>query len=354
MADEGRYSVAAITAFTRDALLACGVPASDAELAAKQMTEADATGFDAHGIVRLGGYINWIKSGRVKAKADIKVLQRSASTALVDGDDGIGHLVMTYATNLAIELARETGVGWVGARSSNHAGAAGIYPEMCVEQGMVGIYAAVSTLNHMAPWGGAEALMGTNPIAIGVPAGKEAPVILDIATSVSSFGNIRQHLARNEPLEEGWVVHSKTGQPILDPKKVGEGVLLPIGGHKGSGLALMIGLLAGVLNGAAFGRDVVDPSAPGNDPTNTGQFIIALDVSRFIPPDAFAAEMDRHLNDFRSSPTLPGFDKVRLPGEDRRKRRAERNAQGVALPAGLMKQLGDLAAGLKIKPLTER
>ncbi len=169
---------------------------------------------------------------------------------------------MTYATNLAIELARATGIGWVGVRNSSHAGAAGIYPEMCVQQGMVGIYAAVSTLNHMAPWGGAEALMGNNPIAIGIPAGKEAPVLLDIATSVSSFGNIRQHLARNEPLQEGWVVHSKTGEPITDPKKVGEGVLLPIGGHKGSGLALVIGLLAGVLNGAAFGREVVDPNAP--------------------------------------------------------------------------------------------
>ena len=162
-------------------------------------------------------------------------------------------------------MRARSGVGWVGARNSNHAGAAGIYPEMAVAQGMVGIYAAVSTMNHMAPWGGAEALMGTNPIAIAIPAGKEAPVILDIATSLSSFGNIRQHLARGEPLQEGWVVHSKTGQPITDPKKVDEGVLLPIGGHKGSGLALMIGLLAGVLNGAAFGREVVDPSGPGTD-----------------------------------------------------------------------------------------
>ncbi len=353
MADS-RYSVAAITAFTRDALLACGVPPTDAELAAKQMTEADVTGFDAHGIVRLGGYIGWIKSGRVNAKANIKVLQRSPSTALVDGDDGIGHLVMTYATNLAIELARATGIGWVGVRNSNHAGAAGIYPEMCVQQGMVGIYAAVSTLNHMAPWGGAEALMGTNPIAIGIPAGKEAPVLLDIATSVSSFGNIRQHLARNEPLQEGWVVHSKTGEPITDPKKVGEGVLLPIGGHKGSGLALMIGLLAGVLNGAAFGREVVDPNAPGNDPTNTGQLIIAVDVSRFISPEVFAAEMDRHLKDLASSPTLPGFDSIRLPGSDRRKRRADRSANGVQLPAALIKQLDALAANLKVQPLSER
>jgi L-2-hydroxycarboxylate dehydrogenase (NAD+) len=204
----------------------------------------------------------------------------------------------------------------------------------------------------MAPWGGAEALMGTNPIAIAIPAGKEAPVVLDIATSVSSFGNIRQHLARGEPLQEGWVVHSKTGQPITDPKKVDEGVLLPIGGHKGSGLALMIGLLAGVLNGAAFGRDVVD--AEGSDPTNTGQFVIALDVSRFIAPAVFAAEMDRQLNDLRSSPTLPGFDQIRLPGAERRKRRVDRSANGVQLPPGLVKQLDDLAAKLKIEPLAGR
>ena len=354
MAEVQRYPAAAIVAFTRDALLACGVPAGDAELAARQMIEADLTGFDAHGIVRLGNYVNWIKSGRVNPKASIKVLQRSGATALVDGDDGIGHLVMTYAMNLAIELARESGVGWVGARNSNHAGAAGIYPEMAVAQGMVGIYAAVSTLNHMAPWGGAEALMGTNPIAIAIPAGQEAPVILDIATSLSSFGNIRQHLARGEPLQEGWVVHSKTGQPITDPKKVDEGVLLPIGGHKGSGLALMIGLLAGVLNGAAFGREVVDPSGPGSTPTNTGQFVVALDVSRFIAPDVFAAEMDRHLKDLASSPKLPGFDSIRLPGSDRRKRRAERSANGVQLPPALIKQLDAMAASMKIVPLVAR
>ena len=137
---------------------------------------------------------------------------------------------------------------------------------MALAHGMVGIYAAVSTINHMAPWGGAEPLMGTNPIAFAVPAGKEAPVVFDIATSLSSFGNIRMRQVSGEPLEEGWVVHSKTGEPILDPNKVHEGVLLPIGGHKGSGLALMIGLLAGVLNGAAFGRDVIDSQQHGIGP----------------------------------------------------------------------------------------
>ena len=207
-------------AFTRDALAACGVPDGDAEIAARQMIEADLTGFDAHGIFRLTAYCKTLQNGRVKAKADIKVLRRSPATALVDGDDGIGHLVMTYCANLAVELARQSGIGWVGARNSNHAGAAGIYAAMPVAHGMVGIYAAVSTINNMAPWGGAEALLGTNPIAVGIPAGKEAPVLLDIATSVSSFGNIRRYAIAGTPMPEGWVVHSKTGEPITDPKKV--------------------------------------------------------------------------------------------------------------------------------------
>jgi LDH2 family malate/lactate/ureidoglycolate dehydrogenase len=302
----------------------------------------------------LSAYVGTLKSGRVNPKANIRPIQRSAATALVDGDDGIGHLVMTYCANLAVELARESGVGWVGARRSNHAGAAGIYAEIPVAHGMVGIYAAVSTINNMAPWGGAETLLGTNPIAIGIPAGKEAPVLLDIATSVSSFGNIRRYAIDNKPMPEGWVVHSQTGQPITDPKKVSEGVLLPIGGHKGSGLALAIGLLAGVLNGAAFGSDVVDFMGPGNNPTNTGQFVIALDIARFIAPEVFAAEMDRHLDELRSSKTLPGFDAIRIPGEERRRRRLDRMSDGVQLPPTLLKQLDDMAASLKIPPLGGR
>jgi LDH2 family malate/lactate/ureidoglycolate dehydrogenase len=349
-----RFPVAAMLAFTREALAASGVPAADAAIAAKAMIEADLTGFDAHGIFRLSAYCDTLKSGRVNPKANIRIVQRAPATALIDGDDGIGHLVMTYAANLAIELARASGIGWVGARRSNHAGAAGVYAEMPVAHNMVGIYAAVSTANHMAPWGGAEALMGTNPIAIGIPAGLEAPVVLDIATSVASFGTIRQHVITGKPMPEGWVVNSTTGEPVTDPKKVGEGVLLPIGGYKGSGLALIIGLLAGVLNSAAFGRDVVDFMKPGTDTTNTGQFMVALDVARFLPPETFAAAMDRHLNELRSSKRLPGVDAIRLPGEDRRRRRQDRTANGVDLPAGLVRQLDELAASLKIKPLGAR
>jgi LDH2 family malate/lactate/ureidoglycolate dehydrogenase len=343
-----------MVAFTRDALAAAGLPPEDAVIAAKAMIEADVTGFDTHGIFRLSSYIDTLRSGRVNPRANIKVIARSPATALVDGDNGIGHLVMTYAANLAVELARASGIGWVGARRSNHAGAAGTYAEIPLAHGMVGIYAAVSTANHMAPWGGAEALMGTNPIAVAIPAGREPPMVLDIATSVSSFGTIRKYALAGQPMPEGWVVNSKTGEPITDPKSVSDGVLLPIGGYKGSGLALMIGLLAGVLNGAAFGREVIDFTQPGTEPSNTGQFVMALDVARFMPIEAFAAEVDRHLRELRSSPRLPGVDAIRLPGEDRRRRRADRSQNGVQLPDTLVRQLDELAARLKIEPLAKR
>jgi LDH2 family malate/lactate/ureidoglycolate dehydrogenase len=354
MAEPRRFAIAPMLAFTQQAFEACGVPTADAATIAKQMIEADLTGFDAHGIFRLASYCENVRSGRINPKANIKIAKRAPATALVDADNGMGHLAMTFAANIAVEIARESGIGWVGVRRSNHAGAAGVYAEIPVKQQMVGIYAAVSTANHMAPWGGAEALIGTNPLAIGIPAGKEPPIVLDIATSVSSFGTIRQRLVSGEPMPDGWVVHSETGKPINDPKKVGEGVLLPIGGYKGSGLALIIGLLAGVLNSAAFGRDVIDFTKPGTEETNTGQFIAAIDVSRFLPPEVFAAEVDRHMQDFKSSKRLPGVDAIRMPGEDRRRRRAERSKIGVALPDSLVKQLDDLAAKLNLTPFTAR
>src|SRR5436309_7250319 len=354
MAESRRVPIAAMLAFTRDALLAHGVPAADAELAARQMIEADITGFDAHGIMRLNNYCNWIKSGRVNPKANIKVLQRSPATALVDGNDGIGHLVMTYAMNLAIELARTSGVGWVGARNSNHAGAAGIYPAMAADQGMVGIYAAVSTMNHMALWGGAEALLGTNPIAIAVPAGKEAPVVLDIATSVASNGAIRSYALEGKPMPEGWVISRADGQPITDGRRLDEGMFVPIGGYKGSGLAIVLGLLGGPLNRAAFGRDVKDVNAEQVRETNTGQFVIALDVARFVAPNVFAAEVDRHVRDLASSKRLPVVDEIRIPGQGRLARRTDRQINGVPLAPSLLKQLDEIAKSLAIAPLTAR
>jgi L-2-hydroxycarboxylate dehydrogenase (NAD+) len=318
------------------------------------MLEADLTGADAHGVFRLPQYVKRLRAGGVNPKPTIRVEKAAAATAIVEGDNGMGHLVMARAAETAIELAREAGVAWVGARGSNHAGAAGVYAAMPLAHGMVGLYSVVASANHMPIWGGVEALLGTNPVAVAIPAGKEPPVVLDIATSVVSYGTIKSHRLQGKPLPEGWMVNTKDGTPLTDPARSNAGVLLPIGGYKGSGLALVLGLLAGPLNGAAFGRDVFDFNYNDTDVANTGHFIIALDIKRFTPLDTFKAEMDRHLHELRTSKPLPGFDRVRLPGEERSRRRADRLKNGVPLPRELIAQLDALAGELGVKPLGGR
>jgi LDH2 family malate/lactate/ureidoglycolate dehydrogenase len=219
---------------------------------------------------------------------------------------------------------------------------------------MVGIYGAASSVNHMAPWGGTEPLLGTNPIAVAIPAGNEAPVILDIATSLASNGAIRTHELEGRPMPEGWVQNRADGAPITDPAEINRGTYLPMGGYKGSGLSIIIGLLAGPLNGAAFGRDIRDFAAPPGGELNVGQFVIALDVARFVPPDLFKAEIDRHIRDLAGSRRLPGFDEIRVPGQGRVARRTEREKNGIPLSATVVTQVDEVAKSLGITPLSAR
>ena len=352
--DVARVAAFAIAGLIKDAMAAVGVPDADAGKVAELMLEADLTGADAHGVFRLPQYVRRIKAGGVNPRAQIKVEKTAPATAMVDGDNGMGHLVMQRAADTAIALAKENGVAWVGARRSNHAGAAGTYAAMTLAHDMVGIYSAVANANHMPACGAAESLLSTNPIAIAVPAGQEPPVVLDIATTVVSYGMVKAYKLQGKPMPEGWMVSAKDGKPVTDSARSAEGLLMPIGGHKGAGLALVLGLLAGTLNGAAFGRDVVDFNADDESACNTGHFIIALDVSRFLPVAAFKAQIDRQLRDLKSSPVLPGFDSIRLPGERRRARRADRAANGVPVFPEVVEQLDRLAAELKIKPLRVR
>ena len=209
------------------------------------------------------------------------MLERGPATALIDGDQGMGHVVMTYAAKLAIELARASGVGWVGARRSNHAGAGAIYAAIPLEHGMVGIYGAASSVHHMAPWGGTEPLLGTNPIAVAIPTGDEAPVIFDIATSLASNGAIRTHELEGRPMPQGWVQNRKDGSPITDPSRINEGTYLPMGGYKGCG-PLARHRAAGRTaqpRRVRARRQRFRRAARGE--LNVGQFVIALDVARF-------------------------------------------------------------------------
>jgi L-2-hydroxycarboxylate dehydrogenase (NAD+) len=349
-----RVPAAAIAGLITDALATVGLPASDAAKVAELMTEADLTGADAHGVFRLPQYVRRLKAGGVNPRPNIQVTKTAAATALVDGDNGMGHLVMARAAQTAIAVAREVGIAWVGARRSNHAGAAGVYAALPLVHGMIGIYSVVASANHMAMWGGAETLLGTNPLAVAIPAGEEAPVVLDIATTVVSYGTVKNYRLQGKAMPEGWMVSREGGGPLTDPAKSEHGLLLPIGGYKGSGLALVLGLLAGTLNGAAFGRDVIDFNYDDEHACDNGHFIIALDVARFTPLATFTAEVDRHMRDLRSSQRLPGVDAIRLPGDQRRARRDDRARNGVPMLPELRAQLDKLADELGVKRLSER
>jgi LDH2 family malate/lactate/ureidoglycolate dehydrogenase len=349
-----RILAPAITGLIAEVLEKIGLSPADAATVAELMTEADLTGADAHGVFRLPQYVRRLRAGGVNSRPDIRVERTAPATALVDGDNGMGHLVMARAAATAIELAREAGVAWVGAHRSNHAGAAGVYAAMPLRYDMIGIYSVVASANHMPIWGGAEMLLGTNPLAIAIPAGAEAPVVLDIATTVVSYGTVKNYKLQGKRMPEGWMVDRHDGRPLTDPARSHEGLLLPLGGYKGSGLALVLGLLAGVLNGAAFGRDVFDFNANDDSQCNTGHCILALDIARFVAPEDFKAEVDRHLRDLAASRPLPGFAAIRLPGAERRRRRAERLREGVPMPPELIGQLDALALEVGVAPLRER
>ena len=340
----------ALHAFITRSFVACGFPEEDADTAAGLMVKADLMGQDGHGVFRLPMYIKRLRAGGLNPTPEFRCLEDRTATALIDGDNGLGHLVMHHATQLAIEKAKTTGVAWVGARHSNHAGPASLYAMMPLEHDMIGLYVAVGSANHLPPWGGTEMLLSTNPIAVAVPSAKNPPIVLDMATTVAAYGKVKTAAQRGETMPEGWMI-DRQGKPLTDPTRAAEGFLLPIGGPKGYGLSLIFGILAGVLNGAAFGRDVVDFNADSETTTNTGHFILALDIKAFADPDVFRADIDRIWAEMKSSPRLPGFDDIRLPGERLDRVTQERTANGIPLAGALRAQLDEMATSLGIDPL---
>jgi len=342
-----RVPAARLEAFIARALRAAGLPDADATRVAVLMTRADLIGADNHGVFRLPQYVERIHKGGMNVKPAIRVVREAAGMALVDGDNGMGHLVMEHAARVAMDKAASSGVAWVGARNSNHAGPAALYAAMPLERDMIGLYIAVGNANHMAPWGGTELLLSTNPIAVAVPALEEPPIVLDMATSVAAYGKVKGAASRGERMPEGWMI-DRLGQALTDPARANEGSLLPIGGPKGYGLALVFSLLAGALNGAAVGRDTVDFNADQVTPTNTGHLVVAISIAAFAEVTEFKRSVDRVIRDLHASPTLPGVDAVRVPGERSHRLRIERERDGIPLHGTLLARLDGLAASLGV------
>ena len=345
-----RFSAGVIAAFIQRVLIAAEMPRGDAQVVATLMTEADVNGSDGHGVFRLPGYIRRIKEGGLNLNPEIHIEREKSGMALVDGDNAQGHLVMRYCAELAIKKAKSSGVAWVGAHDSNHAGPAALYAKMPLDENMIGLYVAIGNANHMPPWGGIEMLLSTNPIAIAIPGMNEVPIVLDMATTVAAYGKVKTAAQRGEEMPEGWMI-DRQGQSLTDPNKSDQGFLMPIGGPKGYGLALMFGLLAGTLNGAAFGKDVVDFNSDFSTPTNTGQFIVAIDIAAFGDVDTFKQNVDAVYRAMKASPTLPGYDEVLLPGEQSHKKRQDREQNGVPIHSGLLHSLNKTASELGVATL---
>jgi L-2-hydroxycarboxylate dehydrogenase (NAD+) len=327
-----------------------GMPPEDARAVAGLMAEADLQGSDGHGVIRLPQYVKRIRAGGINLHPDIRVVKQKAAMALINGDNAMGHLVMKRAAELAIEKARTTGVAWVGAQWSNHAGPASLYARMPLAHDMIGLYFAVGNANHLPPWGGLDMLLSTNPIAAAIPAGEEPAVVLDMATTVAAYGKVKAKAARGEMMPEGWMI-DREGKALTDPRRASEGFLLPIGGYKGYGLALVVGLIAGTLNGAAMGKDTIDFNHDSASPTNTGQAIVAIDPAAFGEIAEFKAAVDKLIRDLRASELMPGFDRIRMPGERSHEKTIAQRRDGIALPPSLMNALDRLAEELDISPL---
>jgi LDH2 family malate/lactate/ureidoglycolate dehydrogenase len=318
-----------------------GLSSSDAVTAADCLVEADLRGVDTHGVIHLPIYVRRIELGLTNPRPRLAVLRETTTTALLDGDHGMGQVVAARAMDRAIALAGRSGIGLVGVRNSTHFGIAAHFAMMALSQDMIGLVIN-SGKATMPPWGGAEARVGNNPIAIAVPSGQEQPVVLDMAMSVAARGKIKRAMRQGVTIPPDWAT-DHLGQPTTDPAQALAGFLCPIGGPKGSGLALINGLLAGVLMGGTFAWEVGSVYDDLDRPQRVGHLLAALAVDSFTPIAEFKARVDELIREVQSCPPAPGFEGVYLPGEIEFECHQKRSREGIPLSRALWEKLGEMA-----------
>jgi L-2-hydroxycarboxylate dehydrogenase (NAD+) len=325
---------------------ALGLAEKDAREAADMLLQADLLGKDTHGVALFPGYVGNLKSGQWNPRPRISVAKETPNTALVDGDNGPGATVGRYGMGLAIDKAGSNAVGVVTVRNSRHFGAAGIYAQMALEHGMIGI-AMTNASAQVAPTFGAEPRFGTNPIAVSVPAGGKRYRALDMATSTVPHNRVMLAARLGRTMPEGWMTDA-AGEPITDPNTAREGrLLLPLGSspagssHKGYGLAVWVDIMCGVLSGHGFGKQLSSGSS-------VGHFFAAIDVEAFIPLEQFTAMMDEMLEDLQGTPPLPGEARVLYAGEEEQQTAAERRANGIPLHPSTLAELKRIAEELEV------
>ncbi|HXB53158.1 MAG TPA: Ldh family oxidoreductase [Vicinamibacteria bacterium] len=330
-----------------------GVPEAEARIAADVLACADSRGVDSHGVARLRSYAELLAAGKINPRPVLRLVRETASTATVDGDNGLGLVVGPKVNEIAMEKAERAGTGWAVVRNSNHFGIAGYYPLRALERGMIG-WAMTNSSRGVAPLWGAERMLGTNPIAIAFPAEKEPPIVIDMATSAVAYGKIEMAQREGAPIPEGWAV-DRNGQATTDPGAIlAGGSLLPLGsdrergGHKGYCLALMVDVLSAVLSGANWGPFTPSFTLRGDPPLRSvgqglGHFFGAMRVDAFRDGSEFRAQIDDFVRTLRNTRPAPGTKGPLIPGDPEREAEEERARGGIPLLPAVVKDLCEVS-----------
>ena len=330
--------------FARDVYVDAGMPQDDAALVADSLVQADLWGHQSHGVLRLDWYRARIRSGAMKAATQAELVADSGAVAVIDGRDGVGQVLAARAMREAISRARRHGIGAVGVRNSNHFGTAMYYTRVAASEGCVG-FLSTNASPSMAPWGGREKVVGNNPWSIAAPAGRHAPMLLDIANTAVARGKVYLARQRGESIPPGWALDAN-GVPTTDAQAAIDGIILPMGGHKGYGISVMMDVLSGVLTGSAFAGGVHGPYQ-SEKRSGCGHLALALDIEAFEPLVEFHARMEAMIGQLKATPRAPGVDAIHYPGEIEAMN-AERNARGLQFPADTLADLGRVANETKI------
>jgi LDH2 family malate/lactate/ureidoglycolate dehydrogenase len=312
-------------AFCQQVFEGAGVPKEDSFLVADALIDADLRGVATHGLVRFPIYVTRLRKGLVKAKPQMQVVRSKGATLVLDGDHAFGQVVGAEGMRRAVGLAREHGVGLCAIRNGTHLGALAYVAAMAVPHQMIGI-ALTITNPVIAPWGGVVPKLGNNPLAVAVPAGNRPPIILDMACSQVARGNLILASKMKKTIPPTWAMDPR-GQPTQDPEAGLQGSLMPVGGHKGAGLALVVGILGGLLAGSPFGAgcgDIFDMTRP----QRLGHMVMAIDIAACGPLPEFLQGMQGMIGDLKRTPRAEGVEEIWMPGEMEMRRREERLRDG--------------------------
>ena len=341
MEEEGRcVDAAELRALVGRIFEACGMSDRDASRLADQLVCADLGGTHSHGVLRVREYVKKLRDDGVDPCGQPVVERDSGACIVVDGHNAMGQIVAHFAMTEVIRRAGEHGIAAAGVRGSNHCGAMAYYATMALEHDMIGI-ATTNALPTMAPWGGVERLLGINPLGVAIPAASERPIVYDAAFSGSSHGKIRIHHQKGQSLPEGWAL-DREGRPTTDPASAIEGLLMPIGGFKGTGLALIVGVLSSMLSGAAYGTELgnmEDGPKAGED----GHFMAAIRIDAFEDPGRFKQRVDAAIREIHACRPAVGVDRIYAPGELEFLRREDYEARGIPLNALTLSDIADTA-----------